>query len=127
MLMLRLMMIIAVLIIAPVAQAEPVLLACHGEMRVLGPAGFGQAPESRVLSLAIDLRARTVTIEGYDPVPLPEPSDDDKVVFVNYGATVGVSTGAVNRKTGALWVHIIPRDGGLLGFEGVCKPAKKLF
>lgn len=127
MLVLRLLIIAAALIIGPVAKANHLVFACYGEMRRLGVAGIGHTPEKYSLALKIDLEARTLTIGNYQPVPFLGITDDDLTFMAKPEMTTGISTGGFNRITGALWTHIISLEGGLLGFDGICKPAKKLF
>ena len=124
----RLMLIVAALSIGSGSRAEPALLACYGKMKVLGPAGVGQSPEDYSLSISIDIGAKTIKVSSYPPMSLMVDPGDDTVAFITKpGSTEGVSTGGLNRVTGAVWMHILPPGGGLLGFDGVCKPAKKLF
>ena len=80
------------------------------------------------LSLAIDMNARSVTVEGHEPVPIMGDAKGDTVVFIaDPGTIAGVSTGTLNRITGAASIHIISPMEGLRIFEGTCKQAQKLF
>jgi hypothetical protein len=106
------------------AQAEPVQLACTGQMT----AAIRQVTEDSIIALTIDLRAKTATVGGYGTVPILGDSDGDTVVFMtNKNSIVGVSTGTINRITGVASIHIITLTDGLYMFYGVCKPAQKLF
>jgi hypothetical protein len=78
--------------------------------------------------MAIDMEARTVTVDGFDTVPMLGDTSSETVAFMAQPASLaGVSTGTVNRTTGAAQVHIISQIDGLLVFRGVCKPAQPLF
>ena len=123
-----LMMVLATLFIGAVAHAEPVLLACYGEMHVLGVAGVRQLPEKYSLPIAIDVETKSIKVGTYDLLPLMGDPKDDTVGFLaKPGSKYGVSTGTLNRVTGAASINFLPPEGGVLGFEGICKPAKKLF
>jgi hypothetical protein len=105
------------------AKADPVTLACYGEMRVLGQAGIDQRPWKDSLSIVIDQQAQTITVGNYQPVPLVGNPQDSTVAFVAKPASrYGVSTGTLNRITGAASIFILPLNGGLLLFDGICKP-----
>jgi len=111
----------------PVARADDLLLlACYGEMRTLGLAGVGQEPEKYSLSIVIDQQAKTIKVGDYDPLPFLEHPYDPQHSTVQFTAGLeskyGVSSGALNRTTGAASIHIHPTGGGVLGFEGACKP-----
>jgi hypothetical protein len=69
--------------------------------------------------LACDGEMRTLGIAGIGERP--------EKYSVSPGSNLGVSTGTLNRITGAVSIHILPFGGGLLGFDGICKPAKALF
>jgi hypothetical protein len=113
-----------VLSASSVSLAEPVRFACEGEMS-LQNAG-GETTEKRLLSLVIDQAEGTVTVDNYGTVPILGQSDEALSFMAKPGARDGVSTGLINRFTGAAWVHIIS-PYGLLKFDGRCKPAKRLF
>jgi len=83
----------------------------------------------QVYSLAVDLAAGTVAVGNYEPAPIVGDRNRDTVVFMAKPEwSVGVSTGTLNRITGAASIHIIPLTGkGLYIFDGTCKPAAKLF
>lgn len=107
------------------ARADRVHLACDGEMRVLPT---GEVDEKYVLTLTIDLRARTATVGSYAPVPMSSKSEGDTVVFqAEPDSTYGVSTGTLDRFTGAASIHIITLTHGLYMFHGTCRAAQKLF
>ena len=68
------LVIIATLVAGPAAYCEPAHLACEGavsEMRV----GTSAGDEKYLVSLAIDLNARTVKVEGHSSVPIKGPVD----------------------------------------------------
>jgi hypothetical protein len=106
------------------ARAEPVRLVCEGAVRAIVE-GRVVPPAKDVRVLTIDLSAKTVTVEGYDTVPIMGEPDDMVVFMADRRQAFGVSTGTVNRVSGAASIHII--SDGLIIFEGICKPAQKLF
>ena len=113
--------------LASTAQAEPTHLACRGELRVINAGGVTTA-DKYDLSLAIDMNARSVTVDSYEPVKFLGDIKGDTVVFMaDPGTIAGVSTGTLNRITGAASIHIISPMEGLRIFEGTCKQAQKLF
>jgi hypothetical protein len=119
----RWMVIVIVLVISQIAHAEPVLLACYGEIRN----ARSEQTEKYALPVRIDLQAGTVRVENYEAVPFMGPPEDDTVAFIAKPETkIGVSTGSINRITGQASIHII-RNDGLLIFEGNCRRAEKLF
>jgi hypothetical protein len=121
------LMLAAAMMIGP-AKAEPVTLSCYGEMRMLGRAGVGQPPEKYSMPIVIDQEAKTITVDHYEPLALFGDTQGTEVAFIaKPGSSYGVSTGLLNRITGAASIHIFPLAGGVLGFEGICKPSKKLF
>jgi hypothetical protein len=104
--------------------AEPLRLACEGEARLQN--ANGETIDKDVLSVTIDLVAKTVTVGSRGAVPIVSNPDADTEVFTEPGSREGVSTGTLNRFTGAASIHIIRTDG-LYNFFGTCKPAGKLF
>jgi hypothetical protein len=104
--------------------SEPVQLSCAGKMT----ATVRDVSEDYTISLTVDLTAKTVTAGSYGTVPILDGIDGDTVVFMaNKGATHGLSSGTLNRITGAVSVHVITLTDGLYKFYGVCKRAQKLF
>jgi hypothetical protein len=117
-------LIAAVMSAARIALAEPIHLACEGNMSSPGD----DRGESRVISLVIDEAARVVTVHGYAPVSIISEPDSESVIFdADPKSNFGVSTGSVNRVTGEAQIHIITGTAGLVMFFGRCKPAKRLF
>jgi hypothetical protein len=118
--------ILGALVIGPLAQAEPVHLTCEGEMHLINANGDAAEKYEYALSLAIDQRAGTATVDTYQAIAIPSKRDSDTLMFMNPGSTAGVATGALNRMTGKASIHIITGDG-LRKFYGICKPTKGLF
>jgi hypothetical protein len=90
--------------------------------------------EKYTLSLAIDERAGTVTVQNYGPVPILGKSDLGNTVsfMADKGAEARrpdkwVSMGSINRLTGALYISFITDNDGVHIFQGRCRPAEKLF
>lgn len=120
--------ILAALIVAPSARADPIILVCYGEMRTLGLAGIGETPEKYSLPIVIDQQAKTIAVGDYEPLPFSTDPQDNKIGFTaKPGSNYGVSTGILDRITGAASIHFLPRDGGVIWFEGICKRSKTLF
>jgi hypothetical protein len=108
------------------ANAEVVSLACLGTSRV----PFASPEEHWTFVLKVDLDRRTVTVNDLPSVPFFGDSEKDTVVFIASppSSQPGVSSGSLNRLTGAVRVHIIIDEGGQLQIvTGTCKPATKLF
>jgi hypothetical protein len=122
----RSIVILGALVIGPLAQAEPVHLTCEGEMHLINANGDAAEKYEYALSLAIDQRAGTATVDTYQAIAIPSKRDSDTLMFMNPGSTAGVATGALNRMTGKASIHIITGDG-LRKFYGICKPTKGLF
>ena len=103
------------------ASTKPVQLSCTGTMRKT------PVQSDYTVALTIDFDEKTVTVGSYSPIPIMSDVNDNTVVFMtNERARPGVSTGTINRLTGAASVHIISLNG-LLIFNGICKPAQRLF
>ena len=70
------------------SQAEPVRLACEGTTRLV------RSTEKRILSVAIDVAAGTITVDGYGTATAFGliNDKDDKLVFMNRGVVTGVSS-----------------------------------
>jgi hypothetical protein len=108
-----------------VASAEPVHLACVGEVRLQNASG--ETVDHDTLSVVIDQTAGTVTVGSRAPVQIMSKPDADALVFqARPGSREGVSTGTIDRFTGASSIHII-RSDGLYKFYGQCRPAQRLF
>jgi hypothetical protein len=77
--------------------------------------------------MTVNLDAKTVIVDSYDPVPIE--SAKDIVEFSAVGTTTssyGVSSGEINRISGAASVRI-NTEGGLLVYSGTCKRGQRLF
>lgn len=75
----RWLVIVAALLIGSAANSEPIHLACEGAMRANEPQ-HKRLDEKYLMSLVIDLSARTVKPEGHPSVPLRGSVDDEDVV-----------------------------------------------
>jgi hypothetical protein len=123
----RSIVLLGALVIGPLAQAEPVHLTCEGEMHLINADGDAAAKYEYALSLAIDQRAGTATVDTYQAVAIPSKLDNDTLMFMaNRALTTGAATGTLNRITGKASIQIITGDG-LRKFYGICKPTKRLF
>jgi hypothetical protein len=65
--------------IGPTANSEPIHLACEGAMRANEPR-HERLDEKYLMSLVIDLSARTVKPEGHPSAPIKASVDDEDVV-----------------------------------------------
>jgi hypothetical protein len=90
--------IVAALVIGPAANSEPIHLACEGAMRANEPRQE-RLDEKYLMSLAIDLNARTAKPEGHPSVPLKgSVEDEDIVAFASPRASDDVLNGRLNRR-----------------------------
>jgi len=76
----RWLVIVAALLFGPAANSEPIHLACEGAMRANEPQHDWRLGEKYLMSLVIDLSARTVKPEGHPSVPIKQSVDDEDVV-----------------------------------------------
>ena len=121
----RWMAVAAVLVIGPAANAEPIHLACEGAMRANEPRQE-RLDEKYLMSLVVDLSARTVKPEGHPSVPLKGSVDDEDVVaFASPKASDDVLDGRLNRITGEALIHFLTDP--MYEFHGRCHRAKSLF
>jgi hypothetical protein len=123
---------VAVLAISPIAHADPVHMACSGQMML---SNNKVQDTNAVLSLAVDLRAGTVTVGGYAPLgiypafplsPSKEIQETNEVNFVGTKAEGGV-IGSVDRVTGEAHIFFKAQTPQEQFFNGICRPAQKLF
>jgi hypothetical protein len=118
----RFILIVAsALMISGVVRAEPLHLACHGEIHT--PAN--PKPERYTLTIVLDLAQQTISTEHYGSAPFVDKPENETVAFLN-NTNKGISTGTLNRYSGELSLHIITPDG-LLIFNGTCTRAERLF
>jgi hypothetical protein len=108
------------------AQSVPIRLSCEGELR----ATVRRDPrdEKHLLSLVIDLSARTATVQGHPTVPINGPLDEDTIEFHKPGEMKDVTGGSLNRVTGEAFITI--DQGGvdrIHHFRGKCSRAQSLF
>jgi hypothetical protein len=122
---------IVMLVTSTAAHADPVYMACTGQMLLSNK----RVDMKATLSLTIDLRAGTVTVGGYQPVGLvpaipaaPGIPNTESNMVVFFGATSqGVLSGRVDRVTGEASVHFSPDKPQDQFFDGVCRATQKLF
>jgi hypothetical protein len=105
------------------ADAKTVQLSCTGKVSAVARG----VTEDAVTDVTIDLGARSVTIGSWVSAPILGDAKGNWVHILADRKNYGVSTGSINRITGAVDVRIITLTDGLYRFEGVCKPAQKLF
>ena len=121
----RWMAVVAALVIGPVANSEPIHLACEGAMRANEPRQERLA-EKYLMSLVIDLSARTAKPEGHEPVPLKRSvEDEDIVAFASPKVSDDVLDGRLNRITGEALIHFLTDP--MYEFHGRCHRAESLF
>jgi hypothetical protein len=120
----RWLLILTALTFSEVAQAQPIFLACNGDMV---DKSHGTT-EKRAIIVAVDLEGRTVTVLGYDPVVVVSEASDGTVGFAGTerGVVTGVTAGKINRITGIASIDFKMNDGFRI-FDGACKRAEKLF
>jgi hypothetical protein len=113
------------LITSTEARSDPVYLACSGmaERKILSPARY-----SDTVSMTVDLANNALTLEDVEE-RLPIQRVSRNTVTVNspgkYGDTVSIS---LNRVTGNLFMTTFNDTGQIAWeFQGLCKPAKRLF
>jgi hypothetical protein len=65
--------------------------------------------EPWTFALIVDTDKKIVTVQDYEPVPIGGDASKNTIVFVASPATniYGVSSGTLNRLTGAASIHII--------------------
>ena len=120
----------AAVAISSVAHAGPVHMKCSGEMLLPN----GSVDTNHVLSLTIDIIAKTVKVAGYEPlVILPEipaspksiiPAENDEVSFMGKTILGGWLHGSVDRITGEARVVFWDDTPEKEFFSGICKPAR---
>jgi hypothetical protein len=70
--------------------------------------------QADALALTIDLPAKTVTVGSYGTVPIASDPNGDRLVYLaKPGSTFGLSSGTINRITGAASVSTTPPGGQL--------------
>ena len=120
----RWLLSLTVLTFSEVADAQPIFLACNGDMADHAH-GTG---EKRAIIVAVNLEARTITVLGYYPVVIVSEATDGTVGFAatERGVVTGVTAGKINRITGLASIDFKTNDG-VQSFDGACKRAEKLF
>ena len=82
--------------------------------------------EKYLMSLVIDLSARTAKPEGHEPVPFKRSvEDEDIVAFASPKASDDVLDGRLNRITGEALIHFLTDP--MYEFHGRCHRAESLF
>ena len=100
-------------------------MACEGAMRANEPQ-HERLDEKYLMSLVIDLSARTAKLEGHPSVPLRGSVDDEDVVaFASPRASDDVLDGRLNRITGEALIHFLTDP--MYEFHGQCHRAESLF
>src|SRR5436190_576674 len=123
----RLVAVVSAIAFSSIAQAEPLLLVCKGETRIVHGIS-AKAAEREILSLKVDLEDGAVTAGHYEPVPIFGETTTDTIAFLAQpGSSAGVSTGTLNRATGVASIRILTPSDGLRSFYGTCTPLPKLF
>ncbi len=121
----RWLVVVGALVSAPAANCEPVRLACEGAMRANVPR-LDRLDEKYLMSLVIDLGARTAKPEGHPSVPLKSSGDDEDVVaFASPRPSDDVLDGRLNRITGEALIHFLTSP--MYEFHGRCHRAESLF
>ena len=122
----RWLVIVAALVSGAAANSEPIQLACEGAMRANEPRHDWRLEEKYLMSLVIDLSARTVKPEGHPSVPLRGSGDDEDVMaFATPRASDDVLDGRLNRITGEALIHFLTDP--MYEFHGRCHRAESLF
>jgi hypothetical protein len=122
----RMLPLIFLLAICAEAKAELASLSCSGTFRAIR-AGVSTPEEPWTFSLIVDVDKKTVTVNDLPSVPILGDATENTIAFMASRETsdYGVSTGTLNRITGATQIHII--QDGLQILTGTCKAARKLF
>ena len=121
-----LVIVAAVVFFGPSANSEPIHLACEGAMRANEPRHDWRLGEKYLMSLVIDLGARTAKPEGHPSVPLkPSADDKDVVAFASPRASDDVLDGRLNRITGEALIHFLTDP--MYEFHGRCHRTESLF
>jgi hypothetical protein len=123
---LRWLIVAAALVLGTAANSEPIRLACEGAMRANEPRHDWRLGEKYLMSLVIDLGARTAKPEGHPSVPLKQSADDEDVVaFASPKAADDVLDGRLNRITGEALIHFLTDP--MYEFHGRCYRTESLF
>jgi hypothetical protein len=123
---------VAVLAVSSTTRADPVDMTCSGGMLLPN----GRVNSDHVLSLTIDMTAKTVTVGGYDPLgffpefpasPGSPNTEKNEVRFMGKTDLGGWLIGSVDRITGEANISFQDHTPKEEFFSGICKPARKLF
>ena len=114
-----------VLAAATAASAAPIKLVCN-----LTRTTALSRVDRETRTLTIDFSAHTVTLGGYAPEPITDTDRDQ----IDFGAkdlhelVIGETMyGNINRASGALFIRGFPTNEASFVYEGIRKPAQKLF
>jgi hypothetical protein len=118
------LIVVATLVVTSAANCEPAHLACEGAMSE-PKAGTSTGDEKYLMSLLIDLSARTVKVEGHSSVPIKGPIDEDVVAFASPRSADDVLDGSVNRITGEATIYFLTNP--TFKFHGRCHRAQSQF
>jgi hypothetical protein len=122
----RSLLAVAALVSGAAANSEPIQLACEGAMRANEARQDWRLEEKYLMSLVIDLSARTAKPEGHPSVPLKGSVDDQEVVaFGSPRTSDDVMDGKLNRITGEALIHFLTDP--MYEFHGRCHRAQPLF
>lgn len=119
----RLTVLITMLMISPLALAEPVHMACKGEMTT-----DGGHVQKLALSLTIDRGAGTLTVQDHGSVKI-RGQQNDTVLFSGPSSDYPNQTilGTINRVTGETVIAINIGPGMGQRFVGTCDTARPKF
>ncbi len=120
------MVAVVMLTISPIAHADPVHMACSGQMLLSSK----RVDTDAVLSITVDMIAEKVTVGANEPVSFLPPipgTENNEVHFIGATTHGGVLHGHVDRITGETTVVFWANTPKEEFFSGNCRPAKKLF
>jgi hypothetical protein len=103
------------------AQAQTARLSCEGEVRRQNDG----KTDNDIYLVTIDQAGKAVTVGSWGSASIIGQTDE-VLTFVGTESP-GVSSGSINRFTGAAAIHIITMTDGLYSFYGTCKSATRLF
>ena len=123
--MLAIIAMVMVLAAAATASAAPIKLVCN-----LTRTTVLNRVDRETRTLTIDFSAHTVTLGGYAPEPITD-TDGDRIDFGAkdlHELVIGETMyGNINRASGALFIRGFPTNEASFVYEGIRKPAQKLF
>ena len=120
----RWLVVVGAVVVVSAANCEAVHLACEGAMRANEPR-LDRVDEKYLMSLVIDLGARTAKPEGHPSVPFKSSGDEEVVAFASPRTSDDVLDGRLNRITGEALIHFLTNP--MYEFHGRCQRAESLF